>query len=162
MPALILATIILFPVVLLLLLRSNSAVVFLAVCAGVVLQQAVGSDLSFDIDLVFTKTGPLVKQILNIALIAVPPFCAAIFLRKKVSRLKLFLNIIPAAAVGLTLAAYVVPQLSPITKQNIVATQLWKISNSAQGIVTGVGVFASLLLLRTKSSSSKEHSKHHK
>ncbi len=161
MPTIILAILIGLPVLLLMLLRSNAAVVFLALCAGLVLNDNIGSDARFAASLVLPKNTSLLTQIVSISLILLPAIVAMVELRKKVSGLKLALGAIPAAATGLLVALSVVPYLSPITREAIRRTQIWNEVFGLRGLIIGVGVLFSIVLLRPK-HISKEDKKHHK
>ena len=161
MPTIILAILFGLPVLLLMLLRSNAAVVFLALCAGLVLNDYIGADARFAASIVAPKSTSLITQAVSISLILLPAIVGMVELRKKVSGLKLALGIIPATTTGLLVALSVVPYLSPITREQIRALTLWHNIFDVRGLILGVGVLFSIVLLRPK-HLSKEDKKHHK
>lgn len=159
LPLIILGILIGLPILLVLLLRSNASVVFLALCGGIVLAKYIGSDASLLLSMALPGAGLVGQQVLNATLILLPPLAAAISLRKKAAGIKLILNIIPALAVGGLVALSTVPYISPITRENVMDTNTWHILDLAQGMIVGVGVLSSLILL--KPSRKKEGRKKH-
>lgn len=161
LPLIILGLLIGLPVILIFLLRSNASVVFLALCAGVVLTKYIGSDASLVLSMALPKAGLVGQQVLNASLVLLPPLATLISLRKKASGMKLILNIIPALAVGGLVALSITPYISPITRDKVMATNTWHVLELTQGMVVGLGILSSLILL--KPSRKKEaHKKHGK
>lgn len=161
--AAILAVLVGVPIILLLVLRSNAAVVFLALCAGLVLQIYIGEDAALLLAMITPESGPAARQVLNGTLILLPPLATAIMLRKKAKGLKLILNLIPAAAVGGLTVMAIVPHISPITNQKILESAYWRYLEDAQVLIVGLGVLSSLLLIKpSRKKDDDKKKKHHK
>jgi hypothetical protein len=79
--------------------------------------------------------------------------------------LKLVLNILPAAGVGLLLALLVVPLLPSHTAVGILNSNLWQQAVRAQDLIVGASALLclmALLGLRPKSEHGEKHGKKHK
>lgn len=135
-----------FVTLVLTLLRTNSGVVFLAVCAGSVLLGAFGKDT----DLLahsFGSSVPVSTNMLQVALVLMPGIISAILLRKRVPKSKVFLALLPAfctAVVGLTL---VYPFLSGSFQSTLTASKGWTLIAQFYELVVVVGIVSSLTLI---------------
>lgn len=165
-PDITLAIIVLAPVVLLMLLRVNAALVFLSLCLGDVLVRFVAGDAS---DLL-AQHADQVTQVANadnntvkIVLLLLPAVLTAVFMIRTVrGKARLLLNAMPAAGVGLLGALLVVPLLSPGLSHNITDSSLWDQAKNAQDIIVGGSAIVCLVVLwlqRPKSGGS-HHRKH--
>lgn len=165
-PDITLGAIVVLPVVLLMLLRINAALVFLSLCLGDVLVQFVSKDaadlLTSHADQI-SHSDNMSVNVVKIILLLVPVVLTAIFMIRTVSgRSKLLLNILPAAGVGLLGALLVVPLLTPGLSHNIVHGSLWSSATRAQDLIVGTSALVCLLVLwlqRPKAGKSK-HGKH--
>lgn len=148
--------------VFLLVIRTNSAVVFFSICAGSVLASQVGGEVSL-IGTSFIKDGDLSKSIASIALIILPAIFSAIILRKSVLSGKLFLNIIPSISAGALLVFLVVPLLPSSIGNQVITNEIWGEFQRFQPIILVVGVLSSLILLWfTHNHTGSKKSKHKK
>ena len=124
-PSIILGAIVLIPVLILMVLRINAALVFLSLCLGYVLVQFVADDANSFVSLI--KTAPGADKVANtnnfiqLLLLLLPVVLTSLYMIKTVKGAKLFLNIFPAAGVGMLGALLVVPLLSKGLADNIVA-----------------------------------------
>ena len=159
MPLIILGLLIGLPALGIFGLRSNAAVVFLAVCAGSILLKYVGEDATLVLSSFAPHASFVLQEVLDIILLLLPAVLTTIFLRKSMSGPKAVINIIPAIAAGCLIALSVVPLLSEITRNNIMATHLWSLLTQFQDFIVGVGILTSLLLLW---GSQKKHKSDHK
>lgn len=167
-PTIILGAIVLVPLVLLMLLRINAALVFLSLCLGDVLIQFVASDTNSFVALLqsssATKSVPTDNTTIKLILLLLPVVLTALFMIKTVKGAKLLLNILPALGVGLLGALLVVPLLGPGLGHQIITSSLWLQATRAQNLIVGSSALVCLLALwlqRPKSGGGDKHGKHH-
>jgi hypothetical protein len=167
-PVIILAAIVLGPVILLMLLRVNAALVFLSLCLGDVLSQFVSPDANQFLALFsahLPKGIDAGNQTIRILLLIAPAILTAIFMiRTLKGHGKLALNLLPAAGVGLLAGLLVVPLLPSGVSNNILSSSLWTQLQHNQDIIVGGSSLICLLVLwlqRPQSGHKKDkHSKH--
>jgi hypothetical protein len=166
-PEIILAAIALSPVVLLMLLRINATLVFLSLCLGNVLVQFVSPDVHDFLTLFSSKSTHSVTatdQTIKIALLLLPVVLTALFMIKTIrGNGKLFLNLLPAAGVGLLGALLIVPLLPGGVSHNLSSTTIWSETSKAQDLIVGTSALICLFVLwlqRPKTGEDK-HGKHH-
>lgn len=147
--------------VLLLILKTNSGVVFFSVCAGSVLVAQIGDEASL-ISSTVIKEGDLSKSIVSVGLILLPAVLSAIFMRGSVSASKFIFNIVPSVAVGALLTFLVVPLLPDSIGSQVLQSDIWGKLQHYQPIILVAGVISSILLLWFTQKSSKKDKKHKK
>src|SRR5581483_4091071 len=146
-------------------LRINAALVFLSLCLGDVLVQFVAKDTSEFLTLHNDKlpTSNTGSNTVKLILLLIPVVLTAIFMIRTVSgRSKLFLNLLPAAGVGMLGALLVVPLLPPGLAHNVIGSSLWTNVNHVQDLIVGASAIICLFVLwlqRPKAGHSK-HGKH--
>lgn len=166
-PQATLGLIVLAPVVLLMLARINATLVFLSLCLGDVLVQFVAPDANSFLQL-FSAHVPAGIDTGNdnvkLILLLLPVVLTAVFMIKTVNgSLKLLLNILPAAGVGLLGALLVVPLLPPGLSHNIVHSSLWDQLQKAQNLIVGASALTCLLVLwLQRPQTGRKHGKKHK
>lgn len=149
------------PAALLVLLRTNAAVVFFSLCAGSLLVRYVGDDASL-VGTVVGNNSHAVSQYAELILLLLPALAVAIILRKSVSTTKIVFNVIPAIAVGLVGVLLAVPLLPGGVQANIISTEGWKLLEHSQELVLGASVLASVVVLWiTRSKLGGSGKKHH-
>lgn len=160
-PEIILGAIVLVPVVLLMLLRVNAALVFLSLCLGNVLVQFVGGDAHSLLTL-FSKTGHSVNaadSTVRLVLLLLPVVLTFVFMIRTVQgHGKLLLNLLPAAGVGLLGALLAVPLLPGGVSHNVTSSSLWDQAQRAQTLIVGASALVCLFVLwlqRPKTGSGK-------
>lgn len=165
-PELILGAIVLVPVVLLMVLRANAALVFLSLCLGDVLVQFIANDASsflttFSGSHTITSVTTSNSNV-KIALLLLPVILTTIFMIKTVhGTSRLLLNVLPAAGVGLLGALLVVPLLPPGVAHNIIDSSLWDQVQKAQALIVGASAVVCLLVLwLQRPKSGGKHRKH--
>jgi hypothetical protein len=127
-------------------LRTNTAVVFLAVCAGGVLLSAAGKDTN----LLAHSMGSQVKVSSNAvqaAIVLMPGIISAVLLRKRISKAKIVITIVPAlcaAIVGLTL---VYPFLTGSFQNTLASSKGWSLVAQYYEVVVVVGIVSSLFVM---------------
>jgi hypothetical protein len=165
-PVIALAVIVLAPVVALMVLRINAALVFLSLCLGDVLVQFVAKDTTEFLTMHADKVPQAVNtgnNTVKLILLLLPVVLTAIFMIRTVLKGgRLVLNLLPAAGVGLLGALLVVPLLPPGLAHNVVGSPLWNQVTQVQDLIVGASALVCLLVLwlqRPKSAGSK-HNKH--
>jgi hypothetical protein len=164
-PVIALTAIVLVPVLILMVLRINAALVFLSLCLGDVLVQFVAKDTTEFLTLhndkfVQASTG---NNTVKIILLLLPVLLTALFMIKTIhGNGRLLLNLLPSAGVGLLGALLVVPLLPPGLGHNVLDSTLWTGVNRAQDLIVGASAVVCLFVLwlqRPKAGHSK-HGKH--
>jgi hypothetical protein len=165
-PELLLGVIVAAPVILLMVLRVNAALVFLSLCLGSVLVQFTANDANSFLTTFsgshtvtsVTTTNSNVK----IFLLLIPVVLTTIFMIKTVkSKSQLLLNVLPAAGVGLLGALLVVPLLPPGTASTIIDSSLWEQVQRAQGLIVGASTVVCLVVLwLQRPKTGGKHRKH--
>lgn len=158
-PAVVLLLIVAVPIVMVVLLRANAALVFLSLCLGDVLQQFVARDTHSIVEAVRPEAS---DSFIRLGLLLAPAILTAIFMIGTVRRRQMFFNILPAIGVGLLIALLGVPLLSSGLAVNIISSSAWQQLQRSQDIVVGLSALASLLFLwlQRPKTGGKLHGKH--
>ncbi|CAN5444663.1 hypothetical protein BH10PAT3_BH10PAT3_1550 [soil metagenome] len=141
--------------------RTNTAVVFLAVCAGSVLLSAAGKDT----DLLARSVGSSVKVSSNAVqaiVVLLPGLISGVLLRKRIPKSKMLLAIVPAvcaAVVGLTL---VYPFLTSSFQATLTASRGWSLIAQYYEFIVVAGIVASLLTIALTIPKEHKDGKHKK
>lgn len=167
-PVIALAAIVLGPLVLLMLLRVNAALVFLSLCLGDVLVQFVASDagnfLTMHADQVPQQAANAGNDTIKLFLLLLPVVLTTIFMVRTIrGNARLLLNVLPSAGVGLLGALLVVPLLPAGLSHNIIGSSLWSQAQRAQDLIVGGSALVCMFVLwlqRPKSGSGHKHGKH--
>ncbi len=146
-------------VLLLLALRTNTAICFFALCAGSVLLMVSGSNMSLIASSVTSGLSSS-TNIIRIALLLVPMLVCALMLRHHLPKSKLLLAFIPAVSTAVLAALFVVPELSDGLEKAITDTQTWSVLIQYQEAAVALGLIVSILLLVT--TLKKPENKHKK
>ena len=144
---------------LLIIIRTNSGVVFFSVCAGSVLATQLGSEASL-ISSTVVKDGDLNRSIAFIVLIVLPALLSALFLRSSITPSKSIFNVVPSLAVGALLALLVVPQLPPNISKDLLDSSAWGTLQDYQPIILVGGVISSIVMLYITHRHGGKHRKH--
>lgn len=148
-------------VLLQLVLRTNTAVVFFAVCAGSVLVAAAGKDT----DLLAHSLGVKIQVSTNVAqaVVAVfPAIISALLLRKRISKPLLFLAIVPAISTALVGLTIIYPFLSGSFQATLTASKGWPLIAQYHELIVVVGIISSLLVLALTIPKHHNEDKHKK
>jgi hypothetical protein len=165
-PDLTLGAIVLLPVLAIMILRVNAALVFLSLCLGSVLVQFVAPDANSFLELFSARVPEGVdtgNDNVKIALLLLPVILTAIFMIRTVSGYgRLALNILPALGVGLLGSLLVVPLLPPDLSDSILNSSLWIEVQKAQNLIVGISSLVCLfvLWLQRPHTGGKKHGKH--
>lgn len=148
------------PVALILLLRVNAAVAFLALCAGNLLAQYFGSDAVKLLQTFTSKTDPALYAGVKVALLVLPMFITIILLQKGIRGAKHLFNLVPTVLTGVVTGLLAVPLLTDGTKNNIYGTHVWTVASQMQGTVVAVAVMVSMFMLWTTQKPRRDK-RHH-
>lgn len=168
-PEVTLGALVVAPVILLLLLRVNATLVFLSLCLGDVLTQFVAGDANDLVGLLSASNAQVhissSNNTLKIILLLLPVVLTTVFMIRTVrGKVRLMLNVLPAAGVGLLGALLIVPLLPPGLAHNIIGSTLWDQVHRAQDLIVGATALVCLLVLwlqRPKTGHSEEKGKKH-
>lgn len=166
-PVIALSAIVLGPLVLLMVLRVNAALVFLSLCLGDVLVRFVAGDagtfLSTHADQV-PQAASAGNNTVKLILLLIPVVLTTIFMIRTIrGGTRLLLNALPAAGVGLLGALLAVPLLPPGLSHNIVESSLWSQAQRTQGLIVGGSALVCMFVLwlqRPKAGGDRKHGKH--
>lgn len=168
-PETVLIAIVTLPVLALMALRINAALVFLSLCLGDVLVQFVAPDANEFLQLFSAHVPKGVdtgNDNVKIFLLLLPVVLTAIFMIRTVrGRGRLALNLLPALGVGMLGGLLVVPLLPAGLSHNIVNSDLWNQAQKAQDLIVGVSALICLFVLwlqRPKTGGEEKHGKHKK
>jgi Na+(H+)/acetate symporter ActP len=161
-PALLISSIILLPVLVLLLLRVNAALVFLSLCLGDVLVQFIAPDANNVLNLfaLHGQNANYGNNTIRLFLLLVPVVLTTLFLVRTVKgKTKAVMNIFPAIGVGLLTALLIVPLLSAGIQHEIVSSSIWTQVQRSQVLIVGMSALVCLFFLwlqRPKSGSNRK------
>lgn len=144
---------------LLIVLRTNMAICFLALCAGSVLLSSSGTNLSL-VASSLTSGISTSTNVVQVGLMLAPLAVCAVALRKHTPKTLMPLAFIPAACTALLGAIFVVPLLSEGTQGTIAATETWELLIQYQEPIVAIGLVSSVVLLML--TIKKPHDKHRK
>ncbi|MGH7156914.1 MAG: hypothetical protein ACREGG_02285 [Candidatus Saccharimonadales bacterium] len=156
----LLAVLILTPVVLAYLLKSNAAVAFLALCGGFAVITLSGSDIEHLFGK--TKITSLTSNDIDLILLVLPLLLTLLLTFKAVTAKgqRLF-HAVPALCAGALLAIVAGPMFSQALSTNFSNSQAWRDLQDIQSYVVGAGLLFSLLLIWSGNFlSSHPHKKH--
>lgn len=143
----------------LLLLRTHTAIVFFALCAGQVLMNASGENVGL-VATSLTSGMSSSSNIAQVVLLLAPAVACAIILRGHLTAAILPLAFLPAAATALLGALFVTPQLAAGAAVTISATETWSLLSQYQEPVVVIGLVSSIVLIAL--TIRHPHTRHHK
>lgn len=156
-PLVLLSILFAAPIILVLISRANAAVVFLALCAGNVLQAFIGDDAQALLQGLLNNYDPTFGLYIRLGIMLIPPLFAILFLRSSVHGGKNLINIFPAITVGIANVFLAVPLLPDEIKSSIYGTSVWAEISEFQAILIGVSVLISLSIVLSGKRSHGHH-----
>ena len=148
------------PILLLLILRVNAAMVFLSVCLGAVLVDHVSNDANLIVGSFSPTTNSLSQTTIELLLLLVPTVTTAVIMALSVhGRLRIFLNLFPAAASSMLLVLLAVPMLPRGLAFALMTQPTWRMLSNAEALVIGIGAIISLFFLWTQRRNFRNHDK---
>lgn len=152
----LLGVMILGPLVLTFLLKSNAALGFLVLCVGFVLSTSVIGDLKHLLSQLNLST---TSSTIGIILLTVPLVLTLLLTRKSAGKgFKFWLQLAIALCGGGLLALSVGPILSSSSQLNVTTSGFWTNLQKIQSEIIGIGALISLLLIWF--GGLKRHGKH--
>jgi uncharacterized membrane protein len=149
------------PAVIVIVLRSDAAVVFLSLCAGSLLVHYAGNDAGL-VGSAIGNNSAVTGQYFQLGLLLVPTALSAVMLKKSMRGGKVVLNVLPAIAVGLVGVLLAVPLLPNGISDAITKTSGWSMLHGNQELVVAASVLVSLVSLWVAHLGSGKKPKHHK
>ncbi len=143
----------------LLLLRTHTAICFLALCAGSVLLGVSGDNVGL-VASSLTSGMSSAAMVARIVLLFVPLTVCAVLLRGYLSKGLLPLAFIPAVCTALLGVIMLAPLLPAGAERSIASSQTWDLLRQYHETVVGVGLVASTVLIAM--TIKRPHSKHKK
>src|SRR5258708_4026005 len=135
------------PAAILILLRINAALVFMALCLGYVLMHFLQTDIGW-FSAFFMPHEAVGEQVIQLVLLFGPAALTALFMVHSVRKVpRQVLNVLPALGASGLLALLIVPRLSPDTARAITHENLWYQFSKLQSFVIGAGALASLVMI---------------
>ena len=152
------------PLVILTVLRINAAMVFLSLCLGYVLVTFVANDADSLISFLAPDTNSMSASTLRLGMLLTPVVLTSMFMLFSVhGRIKVALNALPAAGVGILGLLLAVPLFTPGLQYAIESQPLWQQISQAQAMTVGISAFISLIFLWVQRHHTEkiEHRRHH-
>lgn len=152
-----LAVLILLPVALTIILKSNASLALLALTAGYALQSFTSSDITTGLE-TLNITGITAVDVDLFLLIA--PLLLTLFFtsRSWQGRSKMILNVLAATAAGAMLTIISLPFISSFIDMNLSTSTIWPILQHIKAPVIVFGIIYSLVMIwLSKSPSHKKH-----
>ncbi len=141
----LLGVMILGPLVLTFLLKSNAALGFLVLCAGFVLSTSVIGDLKHLLSQLNLST---TSSTIGVVLLTVPLILTLLLTRRSAGRgIKFWLQLVAALAAGGLLALSVGPILGSSSQFDVTTSSFWPNLQKIQSEIIGIGALVSLLLI---------------
>ena len=142
------------PVVGMVLLRVNAAMVFLSLCLGQILVQYVAPQANDLLHMLDSRAGGLSTTTIDLALLLAPAVATAILMLFSVhGGLKRLLNLVPAVAASLLAVLLAGPLLPTNLRHSFHSHQLWVYVSNAQALIVGAGAAVSLFFLWSQRNS---------
>ena len=142
----IVVALLLAPVIVLMVLRINAAMVFLSLCLGYVVMQFLSSDVQAFATL-FMAHASVSISVMKLGLLMLPAALTALFMIGTARGVRLILNVLPALGVGYLMVLFAVPALSSGLAHAIMALSLWHQAVRLQAALVGGGALISLFFL---------------
>jgi hypothetical protein len=139
------------PVLAMFFLRINGAMVFLSLCLGAVLVNSVASEANAMLGLFVPKAGSVSATTVQLILLLAPAVLTGVLTLFSVhGRLKVMLNLLPAAAASALAVLLAAPLLPLEAKQAFGDPTAWKLLAKSEALIVGVGALMSLTFLWTQ------------
>jgi hypothetical protein len=158
-PLILMGAIAALPLVLITVLRSKAAVVFLALCAGSVLTVFVG-ETAMEFLMIFVRDpNEITQSAIQITLLLLPALLIIMLLRGTANGATLVMNLFPAALTGILAVFLVVPLLPSGVKNEVMDSSMWLQLVNYQAVLVGSAVFISVVQLWSSSRSARHKKK---
>ncbi len=138
--------------------RVNTALCFLALCAGSVLVKFSGDNMGLMASSL-TSGMDFASNAAEIILLFLPVVVCAFITRGQFTKALVPLSIVPALCMGLLAAIFINPLLAGGASEVMNNTETWSLVEQYQEFIVGVGIVVSIILI---SMSTKRPDKKHK
>lgn len=157
---LILVLALVIPAIVFIGLRVNAAMVFLSVCLGAVLVEHVANQAIDMLGLFTPKANSFSVTTIELCLLLAPAIVTTVLSSFSVhGRVKIMLNIVPAAAASMLAILLTIPLLPKGLMFALMDQPAWRILSNAEALVIGFGALVSLFFLWTQRGSFRRHDK---
>lgn len=162
-PLIIIGLIVVLPIILALMRRVSSVLLFASLMAGALLLKFLGDDIGLAAN-AFIKgaQGPMYVQL---AILLLPVVLTLLLLKHSVPTSKIALHFVPLLLTGLSIGVLALPMLPSDLQKEIFLTQPGNFLRLAQDDIVGAAVIFNLLLMWLsfrKEHHGGHHGKHHK
>ena len=159
-PLILLAVIVGVPILLGVLLRVSSVLLFFSIMCGELLVRYIAGDVLFSLE-TFTH-GRYLAVAVNFALLSLPVALTVYFLKKTMPSSMFLLHILPIIGAGVVFAIFALPLLTPSLQNQIYGTSIGSIFRQSQDIAVTVAVLLNMLLAWRMYRNRPHHDKKHK
>lgn len=147
------------PFIILTALRINAAMVFLSVCLGYVLVELVAKDADSLISFLAPQADSISRTSWQLLMLFTPVVLTAVMMIWSIKgRVRVLLNMLPAAAASVLMLLLAIPLLTPGLRHAIQTQTLWSEINQAQAMIVGLGAFTSLVFLWLQRGTPRKRS----
>jgi hypothetical protein len=140
-------------------LRTNTAIAFFALCAGSVLLTSTGDNASL-VASSLTSGIDTSTNVVKVILLLTPLAVCIVMLKKHISSALLPLALIPAICTALLGGIFVTPLLSDGTEGAVVQTKSWEVLMQYQELIVVIGLVTSIVIVGL--TIKKPHNAKHK
>jgi hypothetical protein len=159
-PLILMAVVTVIPILLMLVLKTKAAFVFMALCAGSVLA-TFSSKATLDvIQSFYSNYSYTAESVVLIVLLIIPALLTIFLMRRTVTGATFMLNLAPTILTGIVTLLLVVPLLPPGVRYSIFSSNVWVQLVQYQGVIVAVAVFVSCLQLWSSGKGLKHKKKH--
>lgn len=127
-----------------LIIRTNTAIVFFAVCAGSVLLAAAGKNTDL---LTSSFAGSVSNNTVQAIVVLMPAVVTAFVLRKRISKSRMLFAVIPALSASVVALTLVYPFLSGSFQTTLNDSKGWPLIAQYYEVIVMVGIVSSLVTL---------------
>jgi hypothetical protein len=149
--------------VILLILRTNAGLVFIALAAGNTLLEFASNNLSYINTKLQSNTATsrfnVSQTSLEIVILLLPAVIIILLTKHDQGKRKWPIQIFPALATGLLGSLLIIPLLSASAQNSVANSSFWNLAQKYQTPIVAVGLLVSLIVVVVSSHSS--HFKHH-
>lgn len=154
------------PLVLLMALRVNAALVFLSLCLGNVLVQFIGPDAATILSSASARapgTAAPSQSYVNLILLLLPVVLTTFIMIHSIKgKAKLAFNLLPALGVSTLGVLLAVPLLSAGLTGSITHEPLWRVLENLQTLILSLSTLLCLLFLWMQRPKAHKDAKHHR
>ena len=151
------------PILAVVALRINAAMVFLSLCAGAVLVQYVSPQANDFMNFVTPHANAVSNGMVALGLLLTPAIITSVVTIFSIKgRLRVLSNALPAAAASMLAILLGVPLLPKGLATTFQQQQAWHVLSKAEALVVGAGAIMSLFFLWTQRRNFKGEDRRHR